>query len=292
MHWQRLALDDRRREQAAALYARSFERVEIDGWTAFVARDDGSAPGQGFILDGVDPRRPVPPALTWMADDAERWVRQRDRLPLAEAEMRVVGDDVTLDGMDPIGVHWTITWPGAGARVEAQRYVIEELGGCLERRRFQQHWPTMPFGAVAAAPDQDLDDYLSRWGLPHFEDYDTRRWPSDVFAWSHCLSDTTRVWIWFDRHLRSACMYADPGDPARILRMLDLPSPPWRTCDDEPSIADAQRETTGAWAVMRQDDAGNVFVVSEGLPEAVARRWVEVYDARGHKQTYWAEERR
>ncbi len=290
MHWQRIALDGEQREKAIALYEQRFERVEIDGWTAFVARDDGSALDQGFILDALDPRRPVPAALTWLATDAERLLFDRDWFIVGEAEMRVLGADVSIDGPDPAGVHWTILWPGAGSHIEAQRRLAEDLNGCIERRLVQQQWPTIPLNPVASAPDQNLDDYLARWGVPHFEDYDFRRVPSPVFIWFHRLADTTRVWAGFDRELRSAWIHADPGDPARILRMLDLPCPPWRV-HDEPPIVDGQRESTGSWAVMRQDDAGNVLVVSEGLPEAVARRWVEVYDARGHKQTYWAKER-
>jgi len=42
------------------------------------------------------------------------------------------------------------------------------------------------------------------------------------------------------------------------------------------------------WAVHRQDDNGNLFVVQEGLSREEALRLVEVFEARGHKQVYWA----
>ena len=43
------------------------------------------------------------------------------------------------------------------------------------------------------------------------------------------------------------------------------------------------------WAVHRQDDNGNRFVVQAGLTRDEADRLVAAFEARGHKQTYWAE---
>jgi hypothetical protein len=42
------------------------------------------------------------------------------------------------------------------------------------------------------------------------------------------------------------------------------------------------------WAVHRQDDNGNRFVVKTGLSREEAERLVAMYEARGHKQMYWA----
>jgi hypothetical protein len=53
----------------------------------------------------------------------------------------------------------------------------------------------------------------------------------------------------------------------------------------------AERGDT-AWAVHRQDDNGNRFVVATGLSREDAERLVRVYEARGHKQWYWAEAER
>jgi hypothetical protein len=47
-----------------------------------------------------------------------------------------------------------------------------------------------------------------------------------------------------------------------------------------------------SWSVCRQDDNGNVFMVKSGLVEAEALRLVAEYEAKGHKQTYWAKERK
>ena len=44
-----------------------------------------------------------------------------------------------------------------------------------------------------------------------------------------------------------------------------------------------------AWTVHRQDDNGNRFVVQKGLTQAEAARLVALFEARGHKQLYWAE---
>jgi hypothetical protein len=43
------------------------------------------------------------------------------------------------------------------------------------------------------------------------------------------------------------------------------------------------------WQLWRQDDAGNRFLVRGGLTEAEARGLVAAYEARGHRQMYWAE---
>jgi hypothetical protein len=43
------------------------------------------------------------------------------------------------------------------------------------------------------------------------------------------------------------------------------------------------------WAVYHQDDNGNRYVVETGLSYEQAERLVALYEARGHKQSYWAE---
>jgi len=40
---------------------------------------------------------------------------------------------------------------------------------------------------------------------------------------------------------------------------------------------------------MRQDDPGNRFVVAEDLSHEAAERLAAEFQARGHKQVYWAE---
>ena len=45
----------------------------------------------------------------------------------------------------------------------------------------------------------------------------------------------------------------------------------------------------GSWAVHRQDDNGNRFVVQTGLSREEAEQRVAKFEARGHKQLYWAE---
>jgi hypothetical protein len=52
--------------------------------------------------------------------------------------------------------------------------------------------------------------------------------------------------------------------------------------DREPEIA--------TWTVWRIDDNGNVFVVRRCLSKQEADRLVDLFTARGHKQTYWAEQ--
>lgn len=47
--------------------------------------------------------------------------------------------------------------------------------------------------------------------------------------------------------------------------------------------------TEDCWAVYRQDDNGNRFVVARGLPHEAAQRLARVFEERGHKQVYWVE---
>ena len=51
---------------------------------------------------------------------------------------------------------------------------------------------------------------------------------------------------------------------------------------------DPDRPAT-TWAVHRQDDNGNRFIVGTGLSRDEAERLAVEYDAHGHKQFYWVE---
>jgi len=44
------------------------------------------------------------------------------------------------------------------------------------------------------------------------------------------------------------------------------------------------------WSVLRQDDNGNVSLVKDGLTRTEALLLIAEYEAKGHKQTYWAQE--
>jgi len=46
------------------------------------------------------------------------------------------------------------------------------------------------------------------------------------------------------------------------------------------------------WSIWRQDDNGNVTLVTAGLTQTEALRLIAEYEAKGHKQTYWAQENR
>ncbi|WP_265594201.1 hypothetical protein [Haloferula sp. BvORR071] len=48
------------------------------------------------------------------------------------------------------------------------------------------------------------------------------------------------------------------------------------------------REEFPTWAVWRQDDHGNLYLVHANITESDARWRVADYEARGHKQTYFA----
>jgi hypothetical protein len=57
--------------------------------------------------------------------------------------------------------------------------------------------------------------------------------------------------------------------------------------DPEPPVPNLPPH--GTWAVHRQDDNGNRFVVQTRLSREEAERLVAELEARGHKQVYWAE---
>jgi 2'-5' RNA ligase len=46
----------------------------------------------------------------------------------------------------------------------------------------------------------------------------------------------------------------------------------------------------GSWTLHRQDDNGNRFVMQSGLSREEAERQVALFESRGHKQRYWAEQ--
>lgn len=48
-------------------------------------------------------------------------------------------------------------------------------------------------------------------------------------------------------------------------------------------------DEAGSWTVWRQDDNVNVFVVARHLSKEDADRLVAEYEAKKHKQMYWAE---
>lgn len=43
------------------------------------------------------------------------------------------------------------------------------------------------------------------------------------------------------------------------------------------------------WSVWRTDDTGNTFLVRDNLSREEATRLIAEFEARGHKQTYFAE---
>lgn len=62
-------------------------------------------------------------------------------------------------------------------------------------------------------------------------------------------------------------------------------------CSDFKSLHprnDHTPDQDGNWSVWRQGDDGNRFLMQEGLSEEVAHQMVADFEARGHKQLYWA----
>jgi lactoylglutathione lyase len=55
----------------------------------------------------------------------------------------------------------------------------------------------------------------------------------------------------------------------------------------ELSSAEAVKTLPARWAVWRQDDNGNRFLISSGHSRADAERLCAEFEHRGHKQMYW-----
>jgi hypothetical protein len=91
----------------------------------------------------------------------------------------------------------------------------------------------------------------------------------------------------------------DPDEPANVeiqaserdfahLR-FHLPLPTGDASRWEPdSMVDAPRD----WLVMRQDDSGNRYPLGAFSSACEAGDTARVFEARGHKQIYWVEQRR
>jgi hypothetical protein len=57
-----------------------------------------------------------------------------------------------------------------------------------------------------------------------------------------------------------------------------------------PDAAENTDRLPATWAVLRQDDNGNRFIVKTGLTRDEAERLLAAYESLGHKQVYWAEQ--
>ncbi len=54
-------------------------------------------------------------------------------------------------------------------------------------------------------------------------------------------------------------------------------------------MSDPSPASEPTWAVHRQDDNGNRYVVQTGLTREAAEQLAAELEARGHKQVYWVE---
>jgi hypothetical protein len=54
-------------------------------------------------------------------------------------------------------------------------------------------------------------------------------------------------------------------------------------------LLDRDQPPQERWGVWRTDDTGNTFLVRDNLTHDEAVRLVAEFEARGHKQTYFAE---
>jgi hypothetical protein len=86
---------------------------------------------------------------------------------------------------------------------------------------------------------------------------------------------------------------ADASYHVTIVRMTQQSSMEWPLsvfvstgpAQSEPAVSP---KTDELWTVYRQDDNGNVYVLEDNVSREEAKRLVEEFEARGHKQTYWS----
>lgn len=62
--------------------------------------------------------------------------------------------------------------------------------------------------------------------------------------------------------------------------------------DDLGWWAVVQGHSFPSWAVWRQDDSGQTYLVTANLTADAAQAMVAEFEARGHKQTYWCDDQR
>jgi 8-oxo-dGTP pyrophosphatase MutT (NUDIX family) len=92
------------------------------------------------------------------------------------------------------------------------------------------------------------------------------------------------------RELFAYVLAGGPFYPVDLIRpegtafaALSVPAPP------VPAPVAGRAAVGVVWTVFRVDDNGNQFAVRGGLTRPEADRLVADFEARGHKQTYWAE---
>jgi hypothetical protein len=56
---------------------------------------------------------------------------------------------------------------------------------------------------------------------------------------------------------------------------------------DHARLSAVKGSSSRSWAVWRQDDSGNRFLIETNLTEEQARALVADFESKGHKQTYW-----
>jgi hypothetical protein len=57
-------------------------------------------------------------------------------------------------------------------------------------------------------------------------------------------------------------------------------------------VTDPNAPQEPKWCVWRTDDTGNTFLVRENVTREAAEQLVAQFEARGHKQTYFAEKQK
>ena len=77
-----------------------------------------------------------------------------------------------------------------------------------------------------------------------------------------------------------------------LITSANLPIAPMQKMQDQDrnsKTADVNIDKTN-WSIWRQDDNGNIALVKDGLTRTEALSLIAEYEAKGHKQTYWAQE--
>lgn len=57
-------------------------------------------------------------------------------------------------------------------------------------------------------------------------------------------------------------------------------------------VAENNPDPDNNWSAWRQGDDGNRFMIADGLSEEAAKQMVAEFEAHGHKQLYWATQKK
>ena len=145
------------------------------------------------------------------------------------------------------------------------------------------NWPLLSY----EIPNEDIPKIFGANSVLG-DKYDGAPGPSEY--WLKKLSPSIYVVVQHGIDFDEVIVHSNIFDLATIEELLSLNYPvSWRIPDQELEKIAPNYNEYWSWAVKRVDDNNNIFVVETNLHEYGARELVSSFERKGHKQTYWAE---